>query len=250
MQRTTIEWCRDPDGKAGRTWNPATGCLRGCRAPGAKKSYCYARRIAKRFGKTEAEQRFEPVFHQERLLAPYDVKKPSTILVGSMTDMLGNWGWKNSERELPSSIVVRLVQITITSNPQHTFLLLTKYPERYQQFNPWPTNCWLGASPTNGTTWWANQWHLSKAEWDDGKRRSYISLEPLLGPVIKMVLCPAPPPQWLIIGAQTGSGAKPPEKSWLAGASAYAKSRNIPIFFKDSVYRAGDKRELPYLEKA
>ena len=37
MNDTKIEWCD-------MTWNPVTGCLHGC-------EYCYARRIAERFGK-------------------------------------------------------------------------------------------------------------------------------------------------------------------------------------------------------
>lgn len=36
MNNTKIEWCNS-------TWNPVTGCLHGCK-------YCYARKIAKRFG--------------------------------------------------------------------------------------------------------------------------------------------------------------------------------------------------------
>ena len=36
MQKTKIEWCDS-------TWNPITGCRFGC-------SYCYAAKIAKRFG--------------------------------------------------------------------------------------------------------------------------------------------------------------------------------------------------------
>ena len=34
--KTNIDWCD-------ATWNPVTGCLHGC-------EYCYARRIAERFG--------------------------------------------------------------------------------------------------------------------------------------------------------------------------------------------------------
>lgn len=36
MQKSKIEWCDS-------TWNPVTGCLHGC-------GYCYAKRIAERFG--------------------------------------------------------------------------------------------------------------------------------------------------------------------------------------------------------
>ena len=39
MNRTTIEWVKNPDGTQGYTWNPITGCLNGC-------PYCYARKLA------------------------------------------------------------------------------------------------------------------------------------------------------------------------------------------------------------
>ena len=42
MQKTKIAWVRNPDGTQGYTWNPVTGCQKGC-------DYCYARKIANRF---------------------------------------------------------------------------------------------------------------------------------------------------------------------------------------------------------
>src|SRR4030042_7017041 len=39
MNRTPIEWVKNPDGSRGYTWNPITGCLNGC-------EYCYARKLA------------------------------------------------------------------------------------------------------------------------------------------------------------------------------------------------------------
>lgn len=41
MQKTKIEWCT-------MTWNPVTGCWHGC-------NYCYAKKIAERFGDTPCE---------------------------------------------------------------------------------------------------------------------------------------------------------------------------------------------------
>lgn len=48
MNRTKIPW-------TDFSWSPITGCLGGC-------SYCYARKMAHRFG-----QDFRPTFHPERL---------------------------------------------------------------------------------------------------------------------------------------------------------------------------------------
>ena len=39
MNKTNIEWVKNPDGTQGYTWNPITGCLNGC-------EYCYARKLA------------------------------------------------------------------------------------------------------------------------------------------------------------------------------------------------------------
>jgi len=39
MNKTKIQWVKNPDGTQGYTWNPITGCLNGC-------EYCYARKLA------------------------------------------------------------------------------------------------------------------------------------------------------------------------------------------------------------
>lgn len=49
MDKTKIEWCDS-------TWNPVTGCRHGC-------EYCYARRIAERFGKKVPDLSGYPVLH-------------------------------------------------------------------------------------------------------------------------------------------------------------------------------------------
>ncbi|MCD7891582.1 MAG: phage Gp37/Gp68 family protein [Ruminococcus sp.] len=46
MDRTKIEWCDS-------TWNPVTGCYHNCQ-------YCYARRIATRFGGNDKHSTFRP----------------------------------------------------------------------------------------------------------------------------------------------------------------------------------------------
>lgn len=137
MNRTNIEWCD-------YTWNPVTGCLHGC-------SYCYARRMAKRFGKSEGlpsrppcdcqiglryiaqpgevfPAGFIPTFYPGRLEEPKKVKKPSRIFTVSMGDLFGEW--------VSPEWIDAVLQV-VRECPQHTFIFLSKNPARYEIYE-WP----------------------------------------------------------------------------------------------------------------
>jgi protein gp37 len=116
MNKTKIEY-------VDLTFNPVTGCLHPCR-----ETYCYAAKIARRFGgcydpvsgeNIKQDERgivsiehtsrvfyktkkgdiipapysygFAPTFHRYRLGEPGKLKKPSTIFVCSMSDLFGEW---------------------------------------------------------------------------------------------------------------------------------------------------------------
>ena len=89
------------------TWSQVTGCLHGC-------EYCYARRMAKRFGMPQLDNDchvytgkvksyddavhtgpfpwgFAPTLHKYRFNEPQEIKKPSKIFVVSMGDLFGEW---------------------------------------------------------------------------------------------------------------------------------------------------------------
>jgi len=108
MQRTEIEWVREPDGRRGFSWNPVTGCKMGC-------TYCYARDIALLYTGT-----FEPEYHPDRLMEPSQRRKSSTIFLCSMSDLWGLW--------VPEHWQL-LVMGAVIANPQHRFLMCTKSPE-------------------------------------------------------------------------------------------------------------------------
>ena len=152
MGKTTkIDWCDS-------TWNPVTGCLHGC-------EYCYARKIAYRFGSIGFESNtengyecdlyegtgenhvldypalrawkngrttkapypfcFDPTFHRYKLDEPQHRKKPRNIFVCSMADLFGEW--------VPDEWIDDVIRATQRAL-QHRYLFLTKNPERYGEW--------------------------------------------------------------------------------------------------------------------
>ena len=100
-------------GWADYTWNSITGCSpisEGCRN-------CYAAAISKRFGLPWGK----PVFHPERLDEPLRRKKPAIIFICSMSDLF--------HEQVPDQWIDQ-VFAAMALCPQHTFLVLTKRPER------------------------------------------------------------------------------------------------------------------------
>lgn len=180
MNRTKIDW---PFPRL-YTWNPVTGCKRGC-------SYCYARRMHERFNEGPYS---DIVFHRDRLYEPYRLKKPATIFVGSMSDVQ-YWS---------EEMVLEVISTCFTCQC-HTFMFLTKSLLVYQDYT-WPANCWLGTTLTGVPGVWPRTPFL---RWPNHR---YVSLEPLLGPV--RTPCPNDI-DLVIVGAMTGPGAVKPKPEWI-----------------------------------
>ena len=125
---TNIEWVQNPDGSKGHVWNPVTGCTKvsaGC-------VNCYAEAVMDRFGKG---RKFTDVrCHPERLDAPLRRKKPTRIFVNSMSDL-----W---HPDVPDEFIIRVFDVfrgcEVTEYERgggfHTFMVLTKRPERMRDF--------------------------------------------------------------------------------------------------------------------
>ena len=217
MNKTKIEWVRGPGGESGYTWNPVVGCERGC-------SYCYARRFAERglgeYGLYVKGHRFLPRFFPERLLEPTKRLKPAHIFVCSMGELFGPW--------VPAEWQERILSAA-RQTPWHTFMFLTKYPENLAQFNPWPDNCWVGATATDEESAWAAQSGL----WDVDASIRFISFEPLLGDIDVDRLCKI---QWAIVGAQTGPASVAPQPSWVRHILKAARIWGTRVFLKDNLH--------------
>lgn len=258
MDKTKIEWCDS-------TWNPVTGCLHGC-------EYCYARKIANRFGhevldRSEESQNglhclysrvernpypylFEPTLHAYRLDEPQKWEKPRTIFVCSMADLFGEW--------VPDKWIETVFEACGKAS-QHRYLFLTKNPQRYLKLvkqgklsllntNP---NMWFGTSLTQITD---IKRVLDTFQFINCGINTFISIEPLLGDIspyedwddlIMHV-------DWVIIGAETGNRKDKviPQKAWIDSIVKDCTYNDIPVFMKDSlipiVGEENMRREFPW----
>ena len=227
MNKTKIDWCDS-------TWNPVTGCLRGC-------EYCYARGIANRFGchaapndkvsvvihpwedsetgrKLPYPYDFLPTFHKYRL-NEYEGKKGRNIFVCSMADLFGEW--------VPDDWIEEVFNACDRA-PQHNYLFLTKNPWRYEELAqknklPKRANMWYGYSITGGgedeKAWYRNGYNI------------FNSIEPILDEVELFF------DKWVIIGAETGRRKDKvvPKRKWIEDIVNECRKSNVPVFMKSSL---------------
>jgi len=261
MNKTKIEW-------SDYTWNPITGCYHKC-------EYCYARKMALRFGGDVrlnlADERckpyipnadnpiyildnkfvtrndrsvpfpfgFAPTLHRYRFNWLDELKNGSNIFVCSMADMFGSW--------VPDEWIKEIFDVC-EKYPRHNFLFLTKNPARYSELAEKgilrkKSNFWYGSStPTPSTDFFFSN-----------EYKTFVSIEPILAPftdtdaiedVIKLV-------DWVILGAETGNrkGKIIPRLEWFADLVKIASENGVPVMMKDSlvsiVGEGNMKREFP-----
>lgn len=262
---TKIEWVARP-GTTPETWNPVTGCTK--ISPGCKN--CYAERMAKRlagrFG-YPADEPFRVTLHPDRLEKPLKWRKPRTVFVCSMGDLFHS--------DVPIGFIHN-VWAMMTGKSQHTFLILTKRPERMSVFvtmwtddvrfvnsmsSDWvPENIWLGVTAENQAT--ADERIPLLLQTPAAVR--FVSCEPLLGSVTLYQRWVGPESvgrelwakerdiigpflDWVIAGTESGSKHRPAELDWFRDLRDQCQAADVPFFLKQAEVN-GKVTKLPELD--
>ena len=207
---SSIEWTEV-------TWNPVTGCRKitqGCKN-------CYAERMAHRLhamGSPRYASGFEPTLHWDLVDEPRRWRKPRTVFVNSMSDLF--------QAEVPDSFIAA-VFATMQDTPQHTYQVLTKRSDRLlalARVLPWPRNVWMGVSVEDGRVL-ARVRDLQRVP----AAVRFLSCEPLIGPLRRLPLSGI---HWVIVGGESGPGARPMDPVWVEQVLAQCQAAGVPFFFK------------------
>jgi protein gp37 len=209
-KQSNIEWTE-------MTWNPVTGCTK--ISPGCK--HCYAETMAKRLVAMRSPRYrngFLPTLQEDLVDLPKRWRTPKTIFVNSMSDLF--------HPEIPVDFIDRVFK-TMNECPQHHFQVLTKRAERLMELAPvltWSSNIWMGVSvESRRFTIRARLLQQVPA------RVRFISVEPLLGPINEL---PLDAIHWVIVGGESGRGARPMQRGWVQDIFRQCRAANVPFFFK------------------
>jgi protein gp37 len=256
---TGIQWTDE-------TWNPIRGCSRvseGCRN-------CYAEKVAHRFsgagmpyeGLTNAQGRWNGAIRvvDEHLTKPLSWKKPRRVFVNSMSDLF---------HENVADETISLVFAVMALAPQHTFQVLTKRPARMRDYlremssdpdafcfawaresfeersgqpaDVWPLpNVWLGVSVEDEETADARITLLLQTP----AALRFISAEPLLSPVnLNPHLYEDQHLDWVIVGGESGYGARPCHRHWIALVLQQCRQAAVPCFVKQLGAKYADEED-------
>lgn len=223
---TKIEWCEE-------TWNPVVGCSK-C-SPGCTS--CYAEKMARRLAAmgyekyqsviTNGRWNGTTVFSLARL-----PKKPSMIFVSSMGDLF--------HENVADDMLFHVFDI-MSENQQHTYILLTKRPKRMAEYinknqRYLPRRLICGVTVCNQKE--ADEKIPQLVDTHVNTR--LISIEPMLGPIDLQYptfngiddLWSLPGINWVIVGGESGPGARPMHPDWVRSIRDQCKDAAVPFLFK------------------
>lgn len=245
--KSGIEWTES-------TWNPLVGCTKV--SPGC--DHCYAENLVNRFTGTSAAfpTDFATVnIRSEKFLRqPLQWREPRRIFVNSLSDLFHD--------DVPDQFIAKVFAVMGVAQ-RHTFQLLTKRHARMRSLlsNPrfgdlyawelgilvgtllrekklkitdetvamrpdvWPLpNVWLGVSVEDQK--WADI--RIPALLDTPAAVRFLSMEPLLG----LVAADLAQINWVIVGGESGPGARPMHPDWARQIRDDCVKAGVPFLFK------------------
>ncbi|HJT78371.1 MAG TPA: phage Gp37/Gp68 family protein [Gemmataceae bacterium] len=212
---SAIEW-------TDATWNPIRGCTKV--SPGCTR--CYAETFAERFRGVPGhpyEQGFDLRLVPEKLTEPLRWGKPRMIFVNSMSDLF--------HEQVPEEYILSVARVMQKAD-WHTYQVLTKRSTRMRdllqtalRFVAELPHIWWGVSVENRRHGLPRIHDLRSAP----AAMRFLSVEPLLEDLGAMSLDGI---SWVIVGGESGAGARPMEPSWVTSIRDQCRAARVPFFFK------------------
>jgi protein gp37 len=213
--KSHIEW-------TDATWNPVRGCTK--ISPGCK--HCYAETFAERFrgvADHPYEQGFDLRLIPRKLIEPVLWPSPQMVFVNSMSDLF--------QPGVPDEYIVTVAKIMQRAN-WHTYQVLTKRADRLAEllagklhFAAELPHIWWGVSVEDRRYGVPRIDVLSRAP----AKCRFLSVEPLLEDIGQIDLREI---HWVIVGGESGHGARPVDPAWVRGILAQCRAARVPFFFK------------------
>ena len=213
--KSKIEW-------TDATWNPVRGCTK--ISPGCL--HCYAETFAERWRGIPGhpfENGFDLRMVPEKLGDPLRWGTSRMIFVNSMSDLF--------HKDVPDEYIVSVARVMAAAN-WHTYQVLTKRADRLQKllkgklsFAAELNHIWWGVSVENKKHGLPRIDLLRSAP----AKVRFLSIEPLLEDLGSFNLKGI---AWVIVGGESGPGARPMEASWVRNIRTHCKTAGVPFFFK------------------
>ena len=214
-ENSKIEW-------TDATWNPVRGCTK--ISPGCL--HCYAETFAERFRGVPGhpfEFGFDLRLVPEKLGDPIRWSKSKKIFVNSMSDLF--------HEDVPDDYIEKIARVMLAAN-WHTYQVLTKRADRMASLLKGKlrkaaeaSHIWWGVSVENQKNGLPRIAKLRGAN----PRVAFLSIEPLIEDIGRIDLRGI---HWVIVGGESGSGARPILPSWVRGIHAQCQQHGVPFFFK------------------
>lgn len=221
MAATKIEWAEN-------VWNPTTGCTRV--SDGCDLCYMFAEvenRLQHRVG-AKYTHGTAVTLHPRSLGDMAAVTVPSKVFVNSMSDLF--------HESIPDEFVFEVFE-AMAAAPWHLYMVLTKRDRRLAELGPslpWADHVMMGVSVED-----LPQVTRIDALRASGARRTFVSFEPLLGPVVgedgRLDLTGI---DYAIAGGESNkyqTGTRPPvplEAKWVRDIRDACEEQGVAFHFK------------------